>query len=308
MYFTKFPLVKYPIKDGNDFRYVFVRNLLRRVALSDELKNGTDSVFLEYDIKDGERPEHIAERVYGDPTYHWLVLLTNNVFDSFHDWYKSGSALEEYVQKKHGGTSVYFTTASDSFYYDSRIVTGVSFGQSGVTTDILDYHPTLCKLVLRGGQFVAGSAVLGFTTGATLSVKLHRSEPSYVAVHHFELDRPANDETANDKYTVDPLSQQNASFSVLGSVLGVTQDEYPSSTSQGLNYSGSGVVDFHETYIGKYMGVGTSPSIPATQINQYRVSNYTEENRVNETRRTIKILHPRFKRAAAQELESLLRV
>jgi hypothetical protein len=307
MYFSKFPLVKYPIKDGNEFRYVFVRNLLRRVALSDELKNGTDSVFLEYDIKDGERPEHIAERVYGDATYHWLVLLTNDVFDAFHDWYKSGSALEDYVQKKHAGTSVYFTTALNSFYYDSRIVSGVCFGQGGYTTDVLDYHPTLCKLVLRGGQFAAGSGVLGFTTGATLSVKIHRSEPSYLAVHHFEINRPANDETANDKYTVDPLSQQSSSFSVLGSVVGVTQDEYPT-PAQGLNYSGSGVVDFYETYIGQYMGVGSNPAITGQPVNLYNISNYIHENRINDEKRTIKILHPRFKRAAAQELESLLRV
>jgi len=58
-YFSKFPLVKYPIKDGAVFRVVFARNLLRRIALSEDMKS-SDSAFLEYDIKDGERPEQIA--------------------------------------------------------------------------------------------------------------------------------------------------------------------------------------------------------------------------------------------------------
>jgi hypothetical protein len=56
------------------------------------------------------------------------------------------------------------------------------------------------------------------------------------------------------------------------------------------------------------MGVGSNPAITGQPVNLYNISNYIHENRINDEKRTIKILHPRFKRAAAQELESLLRV
>ena len=54
-YFSKFPILQYPVRDGNQFRFAFVANVLRRVGLSQELK-GTDGAFIVYNLKDGERP------------------------------------------------------------------------------------------------------------------------------------------------------------------------------------------------------------------------------------------------------------
>jgi hypothetical protein len=120
-------------------------------------------------------------------------------------------------------------------------------------------------------------------------------------VHNFSLSRPSSDNSPNEQIVVDPLSQQTSSYSVLGGVIGNIENEYPVS-NQGIGYSGSGQVDFWETYIGRYMGISGS------QVNTYAVSNYLHEMNENEKKRTIKILHPRFKREAVQELESLLRV
>jgi hypothetical protein len=73
MYFNKFPVLQYPIYNGTTITPIVARNLLRRVALSDNVREG-NGIFILYDVKDGERPEHIAERLYGDPLFHWLVL------------------------------------------------------------------------------------------------------------------------------------------------------------------------------------------------------------------------------------------
>lgn len=300
MYFSKFPLVKYPVMDNGGFRFVFARNLLRRIALSEEMKS-SDGAFMEYSIKDGERPEHIAERVYGDPSYHWLVLLTNDVLDPYHDWYRSSAAMEDYIQKKHGGYSVFFTDPSDNFLYSSYIAKGSTLTQSQKSSTITDYHPTLCKVVVSGAGFVDGAATITVSGGTAYSVKIHRVDQTYVSVNHFEISRPSTDSGASEKFTVDPLSQQSSSYSLLGGPVGATQDEYPVS-GIGLNYSGAGDVSLWETYIGKYMGISGS------EVNQYAVTNYIHEMNVNETKRTIKILHPRFKREAVRELESLLRV
>lgn len=300
MYFSKFPIVKYPVMDGGGFRFVFARNLLRRIALSEEMKS-SDAAFIEYSIKDGERPEHIAERVYGDPSYHWLVLLTNDILDPYHDWYRSSAVMEDYIQKKHGGYSVFFTDTSDNFLYSSYITEGATLTQSQISSKITEYHPTLCKLIVSGSGFGDGTATITVSGGTAYTVKIHRVDQSYISVNHFEISRPSTDSGASEKFTVDPLSQQSSSYSLLGGPVGATQDEYPT-TGSGLNYNGSGDVAFWETYIGKYMGVSGS------EVNQYAVTNYIHEINVNETKRTIKILHPRFKREAVRELESLLRV
>lgn len=299
-YFSKFPVVNYPIRDGSAFRLVVARNLLRRIALSDGMK-GTDSAFIEYNIKDGERPEHIAEKVYGDPSFHWIVLLTNDVIDPYHGWYKSSSTMEDFIQKKHSGYSVYFTDIYDNFFYDGDIFSGGTLDQGIISNKINEYHPIYCKLIVKDSGYVPGNASLILPNKPAQTIKLHRVDQSYISVHHFSAPRPSNDSSANETVTLDPLSQYTISYSVVGGVIGSSEDLYPSST-QGVGYSGSGVVSMWETHIGRYMGISGS------QINTYAVSNYLHEMNENEKRRTIKILHPRFKRQAVQELESLLRI
>lgn len=300
-YFSKFPVMQYPVRDGEVFRYALTRNILRRVALSEDTKSG-EGIFLKYDVKDGERPEHIAERVYGDPSFHWIILLTNDIIDPYHGWYKSSESMEQYIQNKYGGSSVYIGTTAGGFYYNSSLGTGVTIQQGNIVGTVVDYQPELCKLTVRGAQFSEGDVVLGFSGGASATVTVYRVDPSYTALHHFEVSRPVGDCGANQTIYVDPLSQQNTSYSVVGGVVGAEDDEYPTTATQGLNYTPTGTVEFWETYIGRYMGVS------GDKINQYSVSNYTYENAVNETKRSIKVLHPRYKSLALKELESLLRV
>ena len=300
-YFSKFPILQYPVRDGNEFKFAFVANLLRRVGLSEELK-GTDGAFIEYNIKDGERPEHIAERVYGDPSFHWLVMMTNDIVDPYHGWYKSGSAMEQYVQTKHGGKSVFIGTTGDGYFYSQYIGTGSSLSQGSISSDVIDYTPTLCRLTVRGGEFQEGTATVTVSGATAYEVQIFRVDPSITAVHHFEFQHSSGICGANDEFTVDPLSQQNSSFSLVGGVIGHTADEYPP-TTEGITYqSTAGTVDFWETYIGRYMGVS------GDKVETFAVSNLSYENTVNDQKRTIKILHPRYKREALAQLEALLRV
>lgn len=300
-YFSKFPLVQYPVRNGTDFKFVYARNIMRRISMNEDIKGSGSGAFIEYDVKDGERPEHIAERIYGDPSYHWLVLLSNEIIDPYHGWYRSGSVFEEYIQKKYGTTSVYFTKSDDTFYYSSGLVAGCTLKQGSKEVPIVEYFPALCKLSVRGDVFSVGGATLGLTTG-DVSVYIHKTEPSYLAVHHFEVSRPEGDCGANEEMVVDPLSQQNTSYSVVGGIIGHTEDEYPSTPSVGVDYVGSGTVDLHETYIGKYMGIS------GDEVTTYSVSNHLYENKSNDSLRKIKLLHPRYKKLAVEELDSLLRV
>lgn len=300
MYFSKFPLVKYPVKDGDTFRFAYARNLLRRVILSDGLKS-SDTAFIQYDIKDGERPEHIAEKLYGDVSFHWLVLLTNDIIDPYHDWYKSDATMQDFIQKKYGDYSVYFTDNSDGFTYSPYIGEGATLTQGNLSFSINEYQPTLCKLTVSSPQFQEGSATITGTSGSPMNVTIHRTDPSYVAVHHFQINRGTNDVGAATVITADPISQQTGDYSYVGGVIGSTSDAYPNDTYT-IPYTPSGTVDFHETYIGKYMGVS------GDKVNTYAVSNYLYEMQTNDEKRTLKLLHPRYKEQAIRELETLLRV
>ena len=61
-----------------------VTNLLRRVGVRTKVKTNT-MLFDTYNVREGETPEIIAHKMYGDPELHWIVMLVNNIVDRYHD-------------------------------------------------------------------------------------------------------------------------------------------------------------------------------------------------------------------------------
>ena len=83
MYFGHFPLI--PYDSVGDGKFKLVTNLLKRVAVRSKVKTNV-LVFDTYDVKSGETPEMIADKLYNDPELHWVVLLMNDVTDRYHQW------------------------------------------------------------------------------------------------------------------------------------------------------------------------------------------------------------------------------
>ena len=83
MYFERFPLIPYDSVGNGDFKYV--TNLLKRIGVRAKVKTNI-SVFDTYDVKEGEPPEMIADKLYDDPELHWVVLLMNDISDRYHQW------------------------------------------------------------------------------------------------------------------------------------------------------------------------------------------------------------------------------
>lgn len=83
MYFSQFPVIIYDSVGNEDFKVV--THLLKRVALGSKAK-AVSSIFDTYDVRSGETPEMIADKLYGDSEYHWVVLLVNNITDRYHQW------------------------------------------------------------------------------------------------------------------------------------------------------------------------------------------------------------------------------
>ena len=54
-----------------------------------------------YDVKEGETPEIIADKLYNDPQLHWIVLMLNNIVDRYHEWPMSGNQFLDYVNEKY---------------------------------------------------------------------------------------------------------------------------------------------------------------------------------------------------------------
>ena len=98
MYFKSFPVIPYDSK--GDLQFKDVTNLLRRVGMRTKLKTNT-FLYDTYSVKEGETPEMIAHKLYGDSELHWIVLLVNEITDRYHQWPMSGMQFLDYINDKY---------------------------------------------------------------------------------------------------------------------------------------------------------------------------------------------------------------
>ena len=98
-YFSKFPLMTYDIK-GNKVRKL-LPNILRRIKLRALIKSG-GMIFDRYDVKEGEKPEDVAYKWFGDAELHWVILMTNNITDRYYGWPMNSVQFAEFLADKYG--------------------------------------------------------------------------------------------------------------------------------------------------------------------------------------------------------------
>ena len=98
MYFEKFPVILYDSVGNGDFK--FVTNLLRRVGLRAKVKSNV-LLFDTYDIRSGQTPEEIADKLYDDPELHWVILMVNDITDRYHQWPLNENQFQAYINDKY---------------------------------------------------------------------------------------------------------------------------------------------------------------------------------------------------------------
>ena len=108
-YFKYFQKVPY-YQQIDDKSFQIVTNLITRFSLEETFKNNT-SVYNEYAIRDGETPEHLAKRFYGEQERHWIILMMNNIVDPFYDWPLEHKSFINYVTNKYAANN-YADTAN----------------------------------------------------------------------------------------------------------------------------------------------------------------------------------------------------
>ena len=101
-----------------------VTNLLARVnivagMLTDPL------LFYAYDIQDGDNPEIIAHKYYGDMERFWIVLLSNQIFDPQWDWPLSNIVFNQYMNEKYTAEQLTETNYFEKIITQTDVVTRI---------------------------------------------------------------------------------------------------------------------------------------------------------------------------------------
>ena len=129
MDFETFPLTIYDsVGDGN---YKIVTHLLKRVIVRSQIKNNT-ALYDTYDVREGESPEIIAHKLYGDSELHWVILLLNNITDRYHQWPMNNNQFLAYLKDKYDDVDA-------THHYEISQVSGDTSIKIDIGTDNTDY-------------------------------------------------------------------------------------------------------------------------------------------------------------------------
>ena len=101
-FFNRFPMLLYDVKNNNNYK--LLPDILRRVKIRSVINNSS-MLFDSYDVRDGERPEDVAFKWFGDAELHWVILMTNNVTDRYYQWPMSQPQFSEFLTDKYGAGS-----------------------------------------------------------------------------------------------------------------------------------------------------------------------------------------------------------
>lgn len=102
-YFRNLPDFEYVNRsvDGKNISdYTTVKNLFKRAKIRPDIfENAT--FFSKYFIEGDDRPDNVADKIYGDSTLDWVVLLSNNILNVQSEWPMNQQVFEKYLLEKY---------------------------------------------------------------------------------------------------------------------------------------------------------------------------------------------------------------
>ena len=90
-----------------------------------------------YIIREGDRPDIIAEKMYGDSRLDWVILLTNNIIKPRWEWPLMYSEFVAYVKGKYGSTSAAMATVHHYEFIAQTLTKTVRDGELFVIPEVI---------------------------------------------------------------------------------------------------------------------------------------------------------------------------
>ena len=169
-YFRELPNLRYPSflpEKTSSLDYVEVKNIFRRVKLRDDLHNSF-TVFDKYEIPEGARPDTVAEELYGNPEFDWIVLTVAGILNVRNQWPLNNRDLYNYCLDKYGES-----LNSNRFFE---------------TTEVKDSND---RLILPKGKVVDSNFTIPKPGEPTATIN------PVVGISNFEYETRLNDEKRN---------------------------------------------------------------------------------------------------------------
>ena len=143
-YFFDFPNIKYATSANAAGipNYISIKDYFHLLKPRDDIFR-EDTIYQEYIVKNGERPDQIAKDFYNDEQYYWIILQINEITDYYNQWPLSQLELDSFITRKYQTDSV----SNDIHHYETPEVIDINNNillRAGHTVDknfVFKYRP-----------------------------------------------------------------------------------------------------------------------------------------------------------------------
>ena len=211
-YFRNIPNFEYVnrTKDGQFIsNYTQVKNFFKKGRMREDIFQDL-TIFEKYNIKGDDRPDNVANEIYGDPTLDWVVLTSNNIINIYNEWPLTQQVFEDYILDKYGS----YEKLDETHHYESNEVkdsTGLIIFPRGVQVSAAQsvsyYEPTRDEQVTVNP---ISKAVTNYQYEEEINNKKRRIfllKPSYLNVVFDDLEEMMEYKKGSTQYVSETLKR-----------------------------------------------------------------------------------------------------
>jgi len=284
-YFSNFPKIIYDLnKDKN--RKV-ITDILRRVAIRQKVKTNA-SVFENYQTNGLDRPEILADKIYDDLELHWIIMMMNDVVDPFYDFALDDQSMETIIDTKYPG---------QAFFLNDGLTDDATYPH----TDIFSYTRASEPSVM----FPKGATLLNNTQGWTNEATVYRFNRTY---QRLEVTDITGSFSAGDQILA-RVGGETVTRATIGRIVTSNPSalhHFEDSDGNFLPPLPTSLVEPITKNLKEYIDRFKKP-IPIPEESSSVVTNRGYEDSLNEAKREIKLLSPKFVSIVKQEFEELIK-
>ena len=225
-YFKNFPEIQYTLSDG---KIVYIKDFFRKSKIEQEAVAAITD-YRKYYIRDGERPDVLADKLYGSSDLHWVFFMVNDI-ENYYDWFKDPDVFERYISKRYPGQYAIADSSTDivaaksnSADTTNKFLLGekvTSVSSEGRVIEVCAEHN---RIAIEGGEFVANETITGkvstksFTPTSVINhsdgvsyyknssgLKRNSSASGYSSVSHYDKEFEDNEEKRSIKVILPSL-------------------------------------------------------------------------------------------------------
>jgi hypothetical protein len=320
-YFFKFPKL---VKNN-----ILLTDLTTRIKIRDKYLDNDDLYYL-YEMQDGDTPEIIASKYYGSAELHWIVLITNNIFDKDFDIPMPYGVFRKYIDDKYkdnfavGGLTVENPGAG----YTANTITGTLYER--VTLSITNQNELTKKgknilvnlMIDTGGSIIGDPEIfrggVGYDANTLFTINDSRlgtgTTPAVFSINRFmdaiEYTQSTIQESYGYKKEIRIMDTGSVKYEVNTAGYLVITSEPSAVLSRTIFNIGEN--DYYNLYEGtdphpaEMITLDTGVRVLYDSIRVPPTTIYDHESILNDNKRYIKILKKEYYYQAVQEFVALM--